>query len=377
MLPLSLYIHIPWCIKKCPYCDFNSHKSPDTIPETSYIDALLADFENDLLHVDQRTLHSIFIGGGTPSLLSASAFERLFNGIQQRLPFKEDIEITLEANPGTVEQQRFTDYRALGINRLSLGVQSFNAHHLKALGRIHDDQQAHRAIDSARHAGFNNINIDIMHGLPKQSVSEGLADLRAAIAHEPEHLSWYQLTIEPNTLFYKQRPTLPNEDEACTLEEKGLTLLAKKGFERYEISAFSKQNKRSQHNMNYWLFGDYIGIGAGAHGKLTRAPMDVMRTRKYRQPTDYLNITKPFLASTEQVSNTDLLFEFMLNTTRLQEAIPNALFTERTGLAFKTLEPRLLVAKNKGLITLNNHHWQVTCLGRRYTNDLQALFLAE
>ena len=190
MLPLSLYIHIPWCIKKCPYCDFNSHKSPDTIPETSYIDALLADFENDLLHVDQRTLHSIFIGGGTPSLLSASAFERLFNGIQQRLPFKEDIEITLEANPGTVEQQRFTDYRALGINRLSLGVQSFNAHHLKALGRIHDDQQAHRAIDSARHAGFNNINIDIMHGLPKQSVSEGLADLRAAIAHEPEHLSW-------------------------------------------------------------------------------------------------------------------------------------------------------------------------------------------
>ncbi len=378
MLPLSLYIHVPWCIRKCPYCDFNSHKSPDNLPEAQYIAALIADLKQDLQRFPAKTLDSIFIGGGTPSLFSAHAFATLFNELQTLLPFANDIEITLEANPGTVEQQRFTDYRALGINRLSLGIQSFNASHLKALGRIHDDEQAHRAIDSARRAGFDNINIDLMHGLPEQQIADGLADLQAAIAHQPEHLSWYQLTIEPNTIFYKQRPTLPTEDDAYALEEEGLALLEAHHFKRYEISAFCKDNKMARHNLNYWLFGDYFGIGAGAHGKLTNSEnKHIVRTRKQRQPTDYLNPDKSFLAATEHVNNEDLIFEFMLNTTRLQQAIPNALFTERTRLSFDCLAPLLHEAQAKGLVTTDSTHWQITAFGRRYTNDLQAIFLPD
>ena len=376
MLPLSLYIHVPWCIRKCPYCDFNSHKSPDILPESNYIDALIADLKNDLEKFPGRTLVSIFIGGGTPSLFSASAFEQLLTEIRLLLPFADNIEITLEANPGTVEQQRFTDYRSLGINRLSLGVQSFNATHLKALGRIHDDQQAHRAIESARKAGFDNLNIDIMHGLPNQTIAQGIDDLKIALAHQPEHLSWYQLTIEPNTVFYKQRPTLPTEDEAYAIEEKGFELLDAHQFKRYEISAFCQPNKLAQHNLNYWLFGDYYGIGAGAHGKLTTTDdKQVFRTRKQRQPTDYLNPNKRFLAGIEQVSNVELVFEFMLNTTRLQQAIPNALFEERTGLSIDYLTPGLLKAEAKGLLTINDTHWHITPFGRQFTNDLQALFL--
>ena len=378
MLPLSLYIHIPWCIRKCPYCDFNSHKSPDTLPEATYIAALVADLKHDLLSFPSRTIDSIFIGGGTPSLFSAEAYETLFNEIRMLVPFAPDIEITLEANPGTVEQQRFTDYRALGINRLSLGIQSFNAGHLKTLGRIHDDQQAHRAIESARRAGFNQINIDLMHGLPQQTVAQGMDDVRAAMAHQPEHLSWYQLTIEPNTVFYKQRPTLPTEDDAYALEEEGLALLASHHFKRYEISAFCQDGKQARHNLNYWLFGDYFGIGAGAHGKLTVADsLQIMRTRKQRQPMDYLNPDKPFLAATEIVSTADTLFEYMLNTTRLQQAIPHELFTQRTGLNSENLTLGLLKAEQKGLVTINSTHWQITPFGRRFTNDLQAIFLPD
>lgn len=378
MHPLSLYIHIPWCIRKCPYCDFNSHKSPDILPEQQYVDALIQDLEHDLARFPGRTLNSIFIGGGTPSLFSAKAYDALFNAIKPRLPFAEDIEITLEANPGTVEQQRFNDYRALGINRLSIGIQSFNPIHLKTLGRIHDDQQAHRAIDAARTAGFDNINIDIMHGLPNQTPEEGLNDLRTAINHKPEHLSWYQLTIEPNTVFYKTQPALPNDDELGHLEEEGLALLKSHHYERYEISAFCKKGKPAQHNLNYWLFGDYYGIGAGAHGKLTSIDgTQIHRTRKYKQPHDYLNPDKSFLAASEQLSRNDLVFEFMLNATRLQQPIANTLFTERTGLSFEILVPGLLQAQNKGLITLSNTHWQITPFGRRYTNDLQGLFLLD
>lgn len=376
MLPLSLYIHIPWCIRKCPYCDFNSHKSPDVLPEQQYVDALIQDFEHDLANFPGRTLNSIFIGGGTPSLFSAAAYDTLFNAINSRLAFADDIEITLEANPGTVEQQRFNDYRALGINRLSLGIQSFNPRHLKALGRIHDDKQAYRAIDAARSAGFDNINIDIMHGLPGQTPEEGLNDLRTAINHQPEHLSWYQLTIEPNTVFYKTQPTLPNDDDLGILEEEGFKLLEHNQYERYEISAFCKKNKPSKHNLNYWLFGDYYGIGAGAHGKLT-SPDGIHRTRKYKQPHDYLNPDKSFLAATEQVSPNDVLFEFMLNATRLQHPIANTLFAERTGLRFDALLPGILQAQSKGLITLSKTHWHITPFGRRYTNDLQGLFLLD
>ena len=376
-MSVSLYIHIPWCIRKCPYCDFNSHKRPDNLPEASYIEALIADLKTDLRPFPSKRLDSIFIGGGTPSLFSAAAFERLFNEISSLFIFADDIEITLEANPGAAEQQRFSDYRTVGINRLSLGIQSFNATHLKALGRIHDDTQAHRAIKQARNAGFDNLNLDIMHGLPNQSIEEGLQDLQTALKYEPEHLSWYQLTIEPNTIFYKKSPILPNEDEAFFLEEQGLTLLETHKLNRYEISAFSKKNKEARHNLNYWLFGDYFGIGAGAHGKLTLDNKEVFRTRKLRQPNDYLNPDKQFLASIDKVNESELIFEFMLNTTRLQQAIPNSLFFERTGLMFEKLTPGLIKANKKGLLTLTEQHWQVTPLGRQYTNNLQAIFLPE
>ena len=377
-MPLSLYIHIPWCIKKCPYCDFNSHKSPDNLPEMQYVSALIADLKIDLQRFTHKKIASIFIGGGTPSLFSATAFETLFNQLRTHLQFADDIEITLEANPGTVEQQRFTDYRALGINRLSLGIQSFNASHLKALGRIHDDKQAHRAIDSARQAGFDNINLDIMHGLPNQSITQGLDDLTAALAHEPEHLSWYQLTIEPNTVFYKRPPTLPTEDHLDALEQEGFALLDAQNLNRYEISAFCKTNKPARHNLNYWLFGDYFGIGAGAHGKLTSDnKKQIIRTRKQRQPADYLNINKPFLAADERVLQEELVFEFMLNATRLEQAIPNALFTERCGLAFEVLEAKLQQAEAKRLLHIKDTHWQITPLGRKFTNDLVGIFLPD
>ncbi|MGL5741451.1 MAG: radical SAM family heme chaperone HemW [Legionella sp.] len=374
MIPLSLYIHIPWCIRKCHYCDFNSHKSHETLPEHHYVQALIADLKNDLAHFEAREISSIFIGGGTPSLFSAHAYDALFHELKKCLSFAQDIEITMEANPGTVEQQRFTEYRQLGINRLSLGIQSFNPKHLRVLGRIHDAQQAHRAIDSARNAGFSNLNLDIMHGLPQQTVAEGLDDVRAALAHQPEHLSWYQLTIEPNTVFYKKNTPLPSEDEAWVLEEEGFTLLREAGFERYEISAFATANRQAQHNLNYWLFGDYFGIGAGAHGKIT-TKNGIVRTRKHRQPKEYLDASKPFLAHMETVSEHDLLFEFMLNTTRLEQEIPLALFTRTTGLPLDKLLPKLQLAEQKKLIALTKAYWQVTPLGRRYTNDLQALYL--
>ncbi|WP_028372117.1 radical SAM family heme chaperone HemW [Legionella lansingensis] len=377
MLPTSLYIHIPWCIRKCPYCDFNSHKSPTTLPEESYIAALIADFRNDLAYFPAREIHTIFIGGGTPSLFSPEAFASLFQQLQQLVSFHKDIEITLEANPGTVEQERFKAYHDVGINRLSLGIQSFNSRHLTLLGRIHDDKQAHRAVESARRAGFDNINLDLMHGLPQQSIAEGLHDLNTALAYDPEHLSWYQLTIEPNTIFYKQRPHLPNEDTAYQLEEEGLAMLVTKGFRRYEISAFCKPERATQHNLNYWLFGDYYGIGAGAHGKITTIDGKIYRTRKHRQPNDYLDGNKAFLAAKDLVEPKGLIFEFMLNTTRLQQPISNQLFYERTGLRFGILKPYLQKAADKKLIKMQEDQWQVTDLGRRYTNDLQALFLLD
>lgn len=376
MLPLSLYIHIPWCVKKCPYCDFNSHKSPDTLPEQTYINALISDLQFDLQQFPARELVSVFIGGGTPSLFSADSLNNLLTQIQNLIPFAKAIEITMEANPGTMEQQRFAEYRQAGINRLSLGIQSFNPQHLQRLGRIHDHHQAHKAIETARAAGFNNINLDIMHGLPKQTVAQGLADLTTALSYQPEHLSWYQLTLEPNTVFYTQQPALPTEAVSYALEQQGLQLLQDHKLTRYEVSAFAQSGKQSQHNLNYWLFGDYLGIGAGAHGKYSK-DQTIMRTQKYRQPKDYLNPDKPFIAAISTVSEQDLVFEFMLNTSRLEQAIPLNLFNNTTHLDLDLLLPKLLQARDKKLLTLTETHWQVTSLGRKFTNNLQELFLPD
>lgn len=385
MLPLSLYIHTPWCTRKCPYCDFNSHKSPTTLPEEAYLTALLADLKQDLLFANeqvafepQRLLTSIFIGGGTPSLFSGQFYHRLLENLRQIFCFSPNIEITLEANPGSVEQQRFKDYRQAGINRLSLGIQSFNPKHLQQLGRVHTAHQAHQAIETARNAGFTNINLDLMNSLPEQTVEEGINDLTTALNYQPEHLSWYQLTLEPNTVFYTKPPKLPTEDICMDIEEEGFRQLADHGYLRYEISAFAKPQHHSQHNLNYWLFGDYLGIGAGAHGKMSNLQSQaVIRTCKYRQPNDYLHLEKPFRCSEERIEGFQLMFEFMLNTTRLQQAIPFSLFNERTGLAFSSLEPKLEEAKAKGFLELSSTHWQVTELGRRFTNDLQCLFLID
>ncbi|WP_133126710.1 radical SAM family heme chaperone HemW [Legionella nagasakiensis] len=377
MVPSSLYIHIPWCIRKCPYCDFNSHKSPKNLPEHQYISALIDDLKHDLTHFPSRTINSIFIGGGTPSLLSAKAYEKLFDEVQKLLVFASNIEITLEANPGTIDERRFHDYRKLGINRLSLGIQSFNAGHLQQLGRIHNDKQAHTAIERARQAGFDNLNIDLMHGLPNQTLKEGINDLQTALSYQPEHLSWYQLTIEPNTVFYNAPPKLPTEEITYTLEEEGLKLLKSNGYERYEISAFSQPGKSCQHNLNYWLYGDYFGIGAGAHGKISLDDGTIYRTRKLRQPNDFLSNKKPFCAALEKVTPDDRMFEFMLNTTRLQQSISLSLFKERTGLSLDALYSKLMEAHSQGFIQLHETHWQVTPFGRRYTNDLQALFLPD
>ena len=377
--PLSLYIHIPWCIKKCPYCDFNSHKSPDTLPEFEYVKALIADLQNELIRFPcTRSIESIFIGGGTPSLFSANAFDKLLQNVKNLIPLADIVEITLEANPGTVEQHRFQEYRALGINRLSLGIQSFNPKHLQALGRIHDDKQAHRAIESARHAGFDNINLDIMHGLPSQTIAEGLQDLKEALSYSPEHLSWYQLTLEPNTVFYKQRPSLPSDDDSFALEEAGFALLQNHQMNRYEISAFATRNQEARHNLNYWLFGDYYGIGAGAHGKITMTDdkgIRIFRTQKNRMPAEYLRKSIPICIENNAVSSEDLIFEFMLNATRLEQPIPNRLFSERTGLPFLLLTQGLQAAVTKGLIHQATNCWQITPFGRRFTNVLQTLFL--
>ena len=376
--PLSLYIHVPWCVKKCPYCDFNSHKATGELPESAYVQALLDDFKQEATSIEGRALHSIFIGGGTPSLLSASSYQELFAGLKAMVPFANDIEITMEANPGTYEHDRFQAYFETGINRLSLGVQSFQDEKLKALGRIHGASEARDAIAQLGGSGFKNFNIDLMHGLPNQSQEDALHDLQQAVALNPAHISWYQLTIEPNTLFYSKTPKLPEDDMLWSIQEAGQEYLASQGFAQYEISAYSQPARRSRHNLNYWQFGDYIGIGAGAHGKLTELHTGIIsRNWKTRMPTDYLNVDKPFEAGRRRIETEDMPIEFMMNALRLNDGVPETLFSERTGLPITALAESVQLAQQKGLLEAyvkNNNRLQPTSQGRLFLNDLLELF---
>lgn len=370
--PLSLYIHIPWCVRKCPYCDFNSHTT-DKIPEQAYIAALIEDLEQELASVQGRPLVSIFFGGGTPSLFSAQAINSLLEAVAKRIHFSPDIEITLEANPGTFEQEKFSAFHRAGINRLSLGVQSFQQHHLIALGRIHSNQEAVLAAEAARMAGFNNCNIDLMHGLPGQSSTEALQDLQRAVDLSASHISWYQLTIEPNTAFYNAPPLLPSDDQLADIQDAGEQLLASHNYQQYEISAYSKPSRRSRHNLNYWLFGDYIGIGAGAHGKLSTR-LSVSRRWKTRAPKDYLEPTKNYLAGSKQITCEQMPIEFMMNSLRLNEGFSPQLFQQRTGCPIGSISSTLNRLVASELLVFNDQLIKPTALGRRFLNDILAEF---
>ena len=373
--PLAMYIHIPWCVKKCPYCDFNSHAAAPTLPEEEYVDALLADLDADLAHVHGRPLSSIFFGGGTPSLFSAKALGRLLEGVERRIRFAPDIEITLEANPGTFEQAKFSAYRQLGINRLSIGVQSFQSAKLAALGRIHDGDEAIRAADMARAAGFDNFNLDLMHGLPDQSIDDALSDLRTAIAQKPTHLSWYQLTLEPNTVFWNQPPTLPEDDTLWDIQEAGQTLLAEHGYAQYEVSAYAQPGKAARHNLNYWTFGDFIGIGAGAHAKTSSPDGIISRSWKTRLPKDYLNPDKQFTAGHRVLEPDELPFEFLMNVLRLTEGAASEMFTRRTGLPLSLLASARQEAEKRGLLKAEPNRLVATREGQLFLNDLLQQFL--
>lgn len=368
--PLSLYVHIPWCVQKCPYCDFNSHAQKQALPEQEYVDALLADLQQDLPRTSGRSLQSIFIGGGTPSLFSADAIQALLDGIRAKIPLEADAEITLEANPGTVEADRFSGYQQAGINRISMGVQSFNAAHLQRLGRIHDPEQARRAARLAAGLSLRSFNLDLMHGLPDQTVEQALDDLRQAIELNPPHLSWYQLTIEPNTAFGARPPQLPEDELLWDIQEQGHALLQAAGYQQYEISAYAKPGFRCEHNLNYWRYGDYLGIGCGAHGKVTLPDGQIVRTVKVKHPRGYLDPARSYLAEETQVAAADRPFEYAMNRFRLFEPVPKVEFEHRTGLSCPTFSQSLSSAKHKGLIEETAETWQVTELGHRYLNIL-------
>ncbi|MCQ1057573.1 radical SAM family heme chaperone HemW [Photobacterium sp. ZSDE20] len=379
--PLSLYIHIPWCVQKCPYCDFNSHALKADIPELDYIDALIEDLDTDLAKYDlnrqARELHSIFIGGGTPSLISAPEIGRLLDAVKQRIPFSKDIEITMEANPGTVEAGRFNAYRAVGVNRISIGIQSFQDEKLKRLGRIHGSKEAITAAGLAKEAGLDSFNIDLMHGLPDQSIDDALSDLKQAIALQPPHLSWYQLTIEPNTLFYSKPPVLPDDDDLWDIFEQGHQLLAEAGYVQYEISGYSKPDYQCRHNLNYWRFGDYLGIGCGAHGKLSFADGTITRTVKVKHPRGYLNPAKPYLDQENQVAASERPFEFFMNRFRLLEACPKQDYVDRTGLPLSSIERPINWALEQNYLEDKGEQWQITEHGKLFLNDLLAAFVEE
>lgn len=376
-IPLSLYIHVPWCVKKCPYCDFNSHQlntSHLTAElQQQYLDALLQDFISQLNWVKGRTIHSVFIGGGTPSLITGQGYQWLFQQLKHYIDFEKNAEITLEANPATVEHDSFDAYLTAGINRLSLGVQSFQTDHLHHLGRIHNPLQAHQAIQNAKKAGFQRLNVDLMHGLQNQTVAQALDDLKQAIDAGATHLSWYQLTIEPNTVFYRTQPILPQEEILEEIQQHGEAILKQAGFIQYEVSAWRKEQP-SQHNLNYWQFGDYLAIGAGAHGKITLDD-GIYRFQKTRLPKDYLDkIPAPHL-NLNKIAEDDLPFEFMMNALRLIDGVPASLYQQRTGLSLIQLEPILTRLKQQKLLLNSTTQLATTPLGQRYLNSVLDAFI--
>lgn len=382
---LGLYIHIPWCVQKCPYCDFNSHALKGDIPEQLYIDALLEDLDTDIAKyrdsVSTRELTSIFIGGGTPSLISASEIARLLQGVEARIPFADNIEVTMEANPGTIEAERFAKYVEAGVTRISIGVQSFEQEKLERLGRIHGQDEAVNAAKLAHQIGLNSFNLDLMHGLPDQSIEQALADLDKAIQLAPPHLSWYQLTIEPNTMFYYKTPTLPDDDDLWDIFEQGHKKLTDAGYVQYEISGYSKPGYQCQHNLNYWRFGDYLGIGCGSHGKLSFEDGRILRTTKIKHPRGYLaayqNMVKPYLDSEHDVAEVDRPFEFFMNRFRLIEACPKQDFIDTTGLPISTIQHTIDWALEMEYLMESDTHWQITQKGKLFLNDLLEAFMVE
>lgn len=374
-LPLALYVHLPWCVRKCPYCDFNSYTQDGAIPEEAYVDALLADLDADLRYAAGRSLVSVFFGGGTPSLFSGAAVTRLLDGIRARLPLAADAEITLEANPGAVDAAHFAAYRRAGVNRLSIGVQSFRPAQLASLGRVHDVADIGRAVATARDAGFDNFNLDLMHGLPGDTPDDSLRDLECALAFEPPHLSWYQLTLEPGTAFGRKPPPLPPHDRIAEEFERGCAMLEAIGLHRYEISAFGRPGRESRHNLNYWSFGDYLGIGAGAHGKLTTA-RGILRTEKRRQPAAYMKAAasgQP-TGTTTAVAVRDLVAEFMLNALRLHDGFERHWLAERAGVS---ADPLIRAAVARGWLDDDGTRVTPTALGYRFLNDLQLHFMPD
>lgn len=375
--PLSLYIHIPWCVRKCPYCDFNSHEARGVIPEQEYVAALIRDLELALPQVWGRKVYTVFFGGGTPSLLGGESVEQILRNVRMLLPLSLDAEITLEANPGTVEAARFAAYREAGVNRLSMGIQSFNDTHLQALGRIHSADEAKRAIAIAqRH--FDNLNLDLMYALPGQTLDEALQDVQTALEFKPQHLSCYHLTLEPNTLFHRNPPPLPDDDASSDMQQRIEELLAAAGYRHYETSAFARPKRRAKHNLNYWQFGDYLGIGAGAHSKLS-FPGRIMRQARYKQPQAYMQQVAggaPIQIENE-VSRDELGFEFMMNALRLNEGFDSVLFQERTSLPLLGIQRELAGAEKRGLLYRDHQRIAPTKMGQRFLNDLLEMFLKQ
>jgi putative oxygen-independent coproporphyrinogen III oxidase len=375
--PLSLYIHFPWCVRKCPYCDFNSHEARGEFPEKEYLDAVRLDLEQSLPLIWGRKIYTVFIGGGTPSLMSAAGLDRLLSDVRTLLPLDGNAEITMEANPGTFEVEKFRSFRASGVNRLSIGIQSFNGDHLKALGRIHDDREAMRAVDIAQ-ANFDNFNLDLMYALPGQTLAQARHDLDTALAFKPPHLSLYHLTMEPNTVFAKYPPQLPDDDASADMQDMIADVTKGAGYEHYEVSAYAQAGARARHNLNYWEFGDYLGIGAGAHSKIS-FPHRVLRQARFKQPASFIEAANKGNAIQEEheIPRADMGFEFMLNTLRLTGGFAPNLFGERTGVQINAIDKALNAAEAKGLLYRDHQVIRPTALGQRFLNDLQQMFLGD